>query len=344
MGRTNDMRELSLFTGAGGGLLGSMLLGWEPVQFVERDAYCQRVLAMRFPDVPIHDDVADFHPEPGAADIVTAGFPCQPFSQAGKRLGAADERNGWPHTVRILRESGAPLGFFENVPGLLSSGYFGTVLGDLAEIGFDAEWCVLGADDVGAPHRRKRLWILAYSQHDGRSSVQDRRGASPRDDASTGPFGAEQPARSVGREGRATELADAQGQPQRPGLREDEPRGERRGRPGDTGSPWWCDPADAGNADEPGPQGRGDDGERAGERAAGAAGAERRRAVCAGIAQSRLGLLPDGLADWVGGRIPRVAVGVPERVNRLRALGNGQVPLSMAAAWTILARRAGVLK
>ena len=149
------MRELSLFTGAGGGLLGSLILGWEPVQFVENDAYCRRVLAARFPDVPCHEDARTFHPVPGSCDIVTGGFPCQPFSQAGKRLGEDDPRNLWPHAVRVLVESGAPLGFFENVPGLLSSGYFGTVLGDLAEAGFDAEWCVLGADDVGRfLHRR----------------------------------------------------------------------------------------------------------------------------------------------------------------------------------------------
>lgn len=323
------MRELSLFTGAGGGLLGSLILGWEPVQFVERDAYCQRVLAARFPGVPCHSDVADFHPAPDSCDVVSAGFPCQPFSQAGKRLGAADERNGWPHAIRVLRESGAPLFFGENVPGLLSSGYFGTVLGDLAEAGFDAEWCVLGADDVGAPHRRKRLWILAYRQE-----------------------------QSIGTR-----------------LRAEEPAGEWRGRFGDGGSPWHIDPADAGHADKSGPQGRRRLRERAGELPAGAAGAEQDIRDFAGDrcsralqTQSRRGHdypprrdnpadsdwssgwlaepcvdgLVDGLADWMGGRIPRVAVGVPERVARLRALGNGQVPLTMAVAFTLLARRAGL--
>lgn len=158
------MRELSLFSGCGGGLLGSLILGWRTVAAVEIDPWCRRVLAARFPDLPVCRDVRTFDGTAwrGKVDIVTGGFPCQPFSQAGKRLGEDDPRNMWPHAVRILVESGAPLGFFENVPGLLSSGYFGTVLGDLAEAGFDAEWCVLGADDVGAPHRRKRLWILAH--------------------------------------------------------------------------------------------------------------------------------------------------------------------------------------
>src|SRR5665647_2082239 len=112
--RDAPFRELSLFTGAGGGLLGSLILGWDPAQFVEHDAYCQRVLAARFPDVPCHSDVRDFHPVPGSCDIVTGGFPCQPFSQAGKRLGEDDPRNMWPQFIRVMVESGAPLGFFEN--------------------------------------------------------------------------------------------------------------------------------------------------------------------------------------------------------------------------------------
>ena len=204
------MRELSLFTGAGGGLLGSLILGFRTVAAVEYDPYCQRLLCARggyMADAdsgrlsereeldggaaqdtadwdscgqhaggcggperfPIHPDVRTFHPVPGSCDIVTGGFPCQPHSQAGKRLGGLDSRDLWPDTLRILRESDAPLGFFENVPGLLTSrdadgrSMFGGILGDLSEAGFDAEWCVLGADDVGAPHRRKRLWILAVA-------------------------------------------------------------------------------------------------------------------------------------------------------------------------------------
>ena len=257
---------------------------------------------------PVYSDIRDFHPVPGSCDIVTGGFPCQPFSQAGKRLGEDDPRNMWPHAVRVLVESGAPLGFFENVPGLLSSGYFGTVLGDLAEAGFDAEWCVLGADDVGAPHRRKRLWILAY--RDGASA-----GVRP------GAVGEE--ARTAGRD---TAFDVPSG------------RGEVSG-----GSPWHIDPADVGHADAAGPQGHGRPVERAGECTAAEAGAEQGRGVCAGIAQSRLGFLAHGLASGLGGRVPRVAVGVPERVNRLRALGNGQVPLTMVAAWTLLADAAGIL-
>ena len=349
------MRELSLFTGAGGGLLGSLLLGWEPVQFVEHDAYCQRVLAARFPDVPRHSDVRDFHPAPGSCDIVTGGFPCQPFSQAGKRLGEDDPRNMWPHAVRVLVESGAPLGFFENVPGLLSSGYFGTVLGDLAEAGFDAEWCVLGADDVGAPHRRKRLWILAYSASNlRRASRHDGRVASD----------------GAGDRG---ELADAEGQPQRPGLREDESRGEWRGRPGDTGSPWWCDPADVADAEHLRCD-RGGIGAEPPRREAGATPSVREDvgdAECregrtvsewwpgerTGIGRSETDADPDSESsqrpaeswrerdNWLSEPyVGRVATGVASRVDRLRALGNGRVPQTMAAAFTLLARAAGMVR
>ena len=169
------MRELSLFTGAGGGLLGTKLLGWHTVGYVEFDDYCQKVLAQRIQDgfldeAPIFGDIDHFI-ESGASkkyagfvDVVTAGFPCQPFSVAGKQRGQDDERNKWPQTIQCIRDVRPRYALLENVPGLLNSGYFGEILTSLAEAGFDARWCVLGADDVGAPHRRKRLWILADSE------------------------------------------------------------------------------------------------------------------------------------------------------------------------------------
>lgn len=165
------MNELALFAGAGGGLLASRwLLNWRTVCAVEIDPYRQAVLLARQADglldpFPIWPDVRDFDGRPwrGIVDVVTAGFPCQPFSVAGRRRGADDERNRWPDTIRVLREVRPRFALLENVPGLLAHEYIRTIFGDLAEAGFDAEWCVLGADDVGAPHRRKRLWILAYA-------------------------------------------------------------------------------------------------------------------------------------------------------------------------------------
>jgi len=185
------MNELSLFSGAGGGLLGTKLLGWRSVGYVENNTYCQQIIAQRIEDgfldeAPIFGDIDDFI-ESGAAkkykgyvDVVTAGFPCQPFSVAGKKKGQDDERNKWPQTIQCIRDVGCRYALLENVPGLLNSGYFGEILSSLAEAGFDARWTVLGADDVGAPHRRKRLWILADSKSIGmEGSRTDREQESP---------------------------------------------------------------------------------------------------------------------------------------------------------------------
>lgn len=168
------MNELSLFSGAGGGLLGSLLLGWTPIGYVEYDDYCQRVIAQRIkdgilPNAPIFGDIRTFISEgyaasyQGMVDVISGGFPCQPFSVAGKQLGADDPRNMWPATVECIRIIRPRYALLENVPGLLSSGYFGTILGDLAESGYDARWRILSAAEMGAPHRRDRLWIVAYS-------------------------------------------------------------------------------------------------------------------------------------------------------------------------------------
>ena len=166
------LKELSLFTGAGGGILGTHLLGWTPIGYVEFNDYCQRVLAARIadgyiPDAPIFGDIRAFNSKiagsyRGLVDIITAGFPCQPFSCAGKQLEADDPRNMWPATrdsIGIVRPRYC---FLENVPGLLAHEYYGTILGQLAESGFDARWCVLGARHIGACHRRDRLWVGAY--------------------------------------------------------------------------------------------------------------------------------------------------------------------------------------
>lgn len=168
------MRELSLFSGAGGGLLGTYLLGWQPIGYVEWNDYCQRVIAARIrdgilPAAPIFGDIRTFTSEgyaagyTGLVDIITGGFPCQPFSIAGARLGADDPRNMWPATIECIRVVRPRFCLLENVPGLLTTGYFGTVLGDLAASGYDVRWRVLSAAEMGAPHLRDRLWIVAYA-------------------------------------------------------------------------------------------------------------------------------------------------------------------------------------
>lgn len=168
------MIELSLFTGGGGGIWASKLLGWRTVGYVEWNLYCQRVIAQRindaiFDDAPIYGDIRAFNDQGYArryrnmVDVVSGGFPCQPFSQAGKNRGDQDERNMWPATMECIRHIGPQFAFLENVPNLLTHKYFGTILSDLAQSGYDAVWDVFSACEFGAPHTRERLFILAYS-------------------------------------------------------------------------------------------------------------------------------------------------------------------------------------
>ena len=162
------MNELALFAGAGGGILGGHLLGWRTVCAVEWEPYPASVLIARqnegvLPPFPVWDDVQTFDGRPwrGIVDVVSGGFPCQDISVIGKGAGIKGERSGmWGQMARVIREVRPRYVFLENSPMLVTRG-LGTVLGDLAEMGFDARWGVLGADDVGAPHKRKRIWIVA---------------------------------------------------------------------------------------------------------------------------------------------------------------------------------------
>lgn len=165
------MNELALFAGGGGGLYGSLLLGHTPVCAVEILPYNQKVLLQRqcdgvFPRFPVWDDARTFDGNPwrGHVDIVSGGFPCQDISAAGKGAGINGERSGlWGEMARIIREVQPRYVLVENSPMLTSRG-LGRVLGDLAAMGFDAKWGVLGAHHVGAPHKRDRIWILASAR------------------------------------------------------------------------------------------------------------------------------------------------------------------------------------
>ena len=161
------LRALELCAGYGGFSLGLREHDVSTVAYVERDSYAAAVLVARMEEkrldqAPIWDDLCTFDGAAwrGRVDIVTAGFPCQPFSSAGKQLGLDDERWIWPWIARIIADVQPRYVFLENVTGLIRAG-LGHVLTDLAELGFDAEWGVLSAADVGAPHRRQRVWILA---------------------------------------------------------------------------------------------------------------------------------------------------------------------------------------
>lgn len=192
------MNVLSLCSGAGGLELGIRIAvpGSSVVAFCERDACAIEVLAARMEDgslaqAPIWFDLLTFDGRPlsGTVDLVTAGFPCQPHSLAGKRGGVDDDRWLWDHVWRVVREVRSPLLFVENVAGLLSSGGFDRVLGDLASGGWSAEWDCVPASSVGAPHIRNRVFLLAAHPDGGRRQSErvggllDRERATPGDDA-----------------------------------------------------------------------------------------------------------------------------------------------------------------
>ncbi len=168
----NGMRGISLCSGVGGIELGLRLAcgdAYSTACFVEREAYPAAVLAARMGDgvlapAPIWSDLRTFDAAAwrGRVDIVTGGYPCQPFSTAGSRRGDQDERHLWPHVLRVLVESEAGILFIENVRGHVSLG-LREVLEDLAGVGFNAEWDVFSAEEEGAPHLRERLFVLAYS-------------------------------------------------------------------------------------------------------------------------------------------------------------------------------------
>ena len=168
------MNELALFAGAGGGILASHLLGWRTVCAVERDAYASQVLAQRqndgiLPAFPIWSDITTFDGEPwnGIIDVISGGFPCQDISSAGKGAGIDGDRSGlWAEMARIIGEVRPRFVFVENSPMLVSRGLT-RVISDLTKMGYDAHWARLSASNFGAPHQRDRIWIVAHSMQSG---------------------------------------------------------------------------------------------------------------------------------------------------------------------------------
>jgi DNA (cytosine-5)-methyltransferase 1 len=299
------LRELHLFAGAGGGILGGHLLGHTCVCAVEIEPYCRKVLLQRqrdgcLPRFPIWDDVCTFDGRPwrGLVDVVCGGFPCQDISSAGRGTGITGERSGlWKEMARIIGEVRPRFVFVENSPVLTSRG-LGTVLGDLAALGFDARWGVLGADDAGAPHIRKRIWILAKSVSERiwgvSGAVGDSHGRSGgefvptlrQDDRTHGTNRID----SAGQGKTESNLADSVCV-RRCGLRNElaVPGELRQGRTDSAGyrNPWDDgDPADDTRGTEP--------------------------------------------------KLGRMAHGVAHRLDRLAAIGNGQVPSVAALAWRTL--------
>jgi len=162
------MRHGSLFTGIGGFDLAAEWMGWENVFQVEWDGFCQKVLAKNFPNVKRYGDIKEFDGTKyrGLIDIISGGFPCQPFSHAGKRKGKSDDRYLWPEMLRVIREIKPSFIVGENVGGLISMENGKTldkILFDLGNEGYATEQFIIPACATGAWHRRDRIWIFAYS-------------------------------------------------------------------------------------------------------------------------------------------------------------------------------------
>lgn len=351
----------SLFAGIGGFDLGleraGMRIDWQ----VELDPYCRAVLARHFPEAERFEDVREVGAESLCpVDLICGGFPCQDLSAAGRGAGIDGARSGlWAEFARIVRELRPRYVLVENVPALLTGkgkrwdrAPVGRVLGDLAEAGYDAEWACLSAREFGAPHLRKRVWLVAYPARDAkaRPAAQPRAerqrarpGCAPsrarelsdadRDRCAQGlciPAGAGEPSRprdALGR-GAVAAVADAEGEPERAGLRAGRAPGKRRRRSADRGGARGAvaDPerrGRQGRADQP----RRDDPERAA--AVGREGAA--HPARGGEARGLDGRLPTSEGWGAEPDVGRVADGVPARVDRLAALGNALLP--QTAEW-----------
>jgi DNA (cytosine-5)-methyltransferase 1 len=245
----------SLFSGIGGWDLGLERAGMRVLWQCEADSWCRGILARHWPGARCYDDVRAVDRDAPRVDVLCGGFPCQPVSVAGRGLAQADERWLWPEYARLVGELRPRYVLVENVPGLLGRG-LGDVLGDLAALGYDAEWDCIPAAAVGAPHLRDRVWIVAYPDRQGPQGHRREHGLRP--------CGAQEPSRRGRGDEGAGPVADADG------IGWD-------GRPRVFGAGWRRQLADCGRWEpEPG--------------------------------------------------VDRVATGIPERVDRVRALGNALVP------------------
>jgi DNA (cytosine-5)-methyltransferase 1 len=181
------LTQLELFAGIGGFGLAGHWAGIETVCQIEIDPFCQKVLAKNFPNAKKHGDIKTFNGTEyrGTVDIISGGFPCQPYSSAGKRLGKEDERHLWPEMLRIIREVRPRWIVGENVFGLVNwSGgmVFDEVQSDLESEGYEVQAFVLPAAAVNAPHRRDRVWFVAYAGNNGSITAEVRQSVGERND------------------------------------------------------------------------------------------------------------------------------------------------------------------
>lgn len=163
------MKVLDLFSGIGGFSLGLEWAGMETIAMCEKDKFCRQVLAKHWPDITIHEDIRDLDGKDykGSIDVVCGGFPCQPFSVAGKQLGKADDRHLWPEMLRVIKESAPTWVIGENVSGFVRMA-LDDVCSDLEGEGYRVQSFVIPACAVEAHHRRDRCWVVAYSDKNDR--------------------------------------------------------------------------------------------------------------------------------------------------------------------------------
>lgn len=310
--------------GGGGGILGGILLGWNTIGAVEIEPSAREILLARqrdgfLPRFPIWDDVRTFDGKPwrGLVDVVSGGFPCQDISCAGKGAGINGTRSGlWSEMCRIIGEVRPRFAFLENSP-MLSIRGLDRVLADLAEIGYNAQWQTLSAAAVGAPHRRERIWILAADGNsvgmaDANLPGAGRRSAQPREIAAFIPDAHSLPSpEQKGTHTRPKELAGSC--TNQLAARRDVANADSVGRNAmQVFASGEREPLEKTPTGEP-------------LRTVGIQGSTKR----------------DFLGNWwkVEPKMGRVADGVAHRMDRLRALGNGQVPLVAATAFILLLER-----
>lgn len=330
----------SLFSGIGGLELGLEMVGLGPVVWqAERDPYASAVLARHWPTVRRYDDVRDIDERAERPEVICGGFPCQDISNAGKRAGIEGERSGlWSEYARIVRVLRPRFVFVENVAALLARG-IDRVLGDLAEAGYDAQWDCFRASDVGAPHRRERVFILAYAGCERERRIQPvsvagRGGASvARTNGEDVAYANERSAAEIpvvapGEAlGGAGPRADSRTRDRHTSARVHERERDPRGGEGDRRE-------DVAHADG----GRREDDER--------------RVLLDGERETQRHDLmrrgwgfppgPDAIDGWDGPQpaVRRGSDGLSRRVDRLRCLGNAVVPQVAALAWRTLIARA----
>jgi DNA (cytosine-5)-methyltransferase 1 len=340
------MNELALFAGAGGGILGGHLLGWRTVCAVEWEAYPASVLCARqndglLPTFPIWDDVQTFDGKPwrGIVDVVSGGFPCQDISAAGKGGGIEAERSGmWKEMARIIGEVRPRYAFVENSPMLTSRG-LGTVLKDLAQMGFNAEWGVFSAADVGANHKRERIWICAEQRNFLSYPQYNRNGWGEQQSESI--------EKTDGTMANSKKLF-SDGSKNNSGICLERKKKLKLGNNG------WkknlansrCELRSEGNSTELDSKTEIRSSSAIHNKSSGegqlcnsnSKDVERQRKESIGIEQ-KLGNF--GSSSWweIEPNMGRVADGVAARMDRLKAIGNGQVPLCAATAWKLLKER-----